>query len=43
MKSYCVKCRKSTENIAPKIVRKKKTDYLCSHNVLIAEIKSHNL
>ena len=28
MKSYCVKCRKSTENIAPKIVRKKKNRLL---------------
>ena len=24
MKNYCVKCRKDTENIDPKIVRKRK-------------------
>ena len=24
MKTYCVKCRKDTENIDPKIVRKRK-------------------
>ena len=27
MKTYCVKCRKDTENIDPKMVRKKKMNY----------------
>ena len=44
MKTYCVKCKKDTENIDPKIVRtKNKTDYLCSQNVVIAEIKNQDL
>ena len=44
MKTYCVKCIKDTENIDPKIVRtKNKTDYLCSQNVVIAEIKNQDL
>ena len=34
MKTYCIKCKKDTENIDPKI------DYLCKQNVVIAEIKS---
>ena len=42
MKTYCVKCKKDTENIDPKI-EQKITDYLCNHNVVIAEIKSYDL
>ena len=42
MNTYCIKCKKDTENIDPKIERKI-TDYLCSHNVLIAETKSCDL
>ena len=32
MKTYCVKCRKDTENIDPKIVRTK-------HNRLVMQLK----
>ena len=42
MKTYCVKCKKVTENIDPKI-EQKITDYLCKQNVVIAGIKSHDL
>ena len=34
MKTYCLKYKKDTENIDPKI-----TDYLCNQNVVIVEIK----
>ena len=30
MKTYCVKCRKDTENIYPEMVRKKVVDQLCN-------------
>ena len=40
MKTYCVNCREDTENIDPKLVRKKKTiDQLWNQNVLFVEIK----
>ena len=39
MKIYCVKCRKDTENIDPKMVRKKK-DELCNQNFLFVELKN---
>ena len=42
MKTYCLKCKKDTENIDPKIVRTK-NNKLCNHNVLIVEIKSRDL
>ena len=37
MKTYCLKCKKDTENIDPKI-----TDYLCNQNVVIVEIKNQD-
>ena len=44
MKTYCVKCRKDTENIDPKMDNKKKmVDYLCSQNVRTVELKSQYL
>ena len=39
MKTYYLKCRKDTENIDPKIVRKK-IDWLCNQNVLFVELKN---
>ena len=42
MKSYCLKCRKDTENIDPKILEQKIIDYLCNQNVLFVELKSQD-
>ena len=42
MNTYCVKCGKDTENIDPKIVRKKVIDKLCNQNVLFVELKNHD-
>ena len=42
MKTYCVKCRKDTENIDPKMVRTK-SNRLCNQNVLVAKLKSQEL
>ena len=39
MKNYCVKCRKDTENIDPKI-EQKIIDLLCNQNVLFVELKN---
>ena len=39
MKNYCVKCRKDTENIDPKI-EQKIIDQLCNQNVLFVELKN---
>ena len=39
MKTYCVKCKKDTENIDPKTVRKKRKDQLCNQSVLHVELK----
>ena len=38
MNTYCVKCRKDTENSDPKI-EQKIIDYLCNQNVLFVECK----
>ena len=43
MKTYCVKCRKDTENIDPKKVRTKIIEKLCDQNVLFVELKSQDL
>ena len=43
MKTYCVKCRKDTENIDPKQLEQKITDYLCNQNVLFVELKNQDL
>ena len=40
MKTYCVKCRKDTENIDPKMVRIKNNYKLC---ILFVELKSQDL
>ena len=43
MNTYCIKCRKDTENIDPKIVKKKKKkDYLCNQNVMFVELKNQD-
>ena len=42
MKTYCVKRRKDTENIGPKL-QQKITDQLCKQNVLSVELKSQDL
>ena len=42
MKTFCLKCKKDTENIDPKIVRTKITAYLCNQNVVIVKIKTHD-
>ena len=42
MKTYCVKGRKDTENIDPKMVRTK-NNRLCNQNVLLVELKSQDL
>ena len=38
MKTYCVKCKKDTENIDRKQLEQKIANYLCTQNVVIAEI-----
>ena len=43
MKTYCVKCRKNTENIDPKMVRTKITDQSCNQNVMFGELKNQDL
>ena len=37
MKTYCVKCKKDTENIHQEQLEQKITDYLCTQNVVIVE------
>ena len=39
MKAYCVKCRKDTENIDPKIVRTKNNRLVMQSKCSICEIK----
>ena len=43
MKTYCLKCKKDTENIDPKIVRKKNNRLLMQSNqhVVTVKIESH--
>ena len=43
MKTYCVKCRKDTENIDPKMVRTKNNRLIMQSNVLFAELKGQDL
>ena len=43
MKTDCMKCRKDTENIDPKIIRTKIIDQLCIQNVLFVELKNQDL
>ena len=41
MNTYCVKCRKDTENIDPQI-EQKIIDYLCNQSVLFVELKNQD-
>ena len=43
MKTYCVNCRKDTENLNSKIFKQKMVDYLYSQNALSVELKSQDL
>ena len=43
MKTNCIKCRKNTENIDPKMVRTKNNRLICNQNVLFAELRSQDL
>ena len=43
METYCLKCKKNTENLDPKILKQKIIDCLCSQNVVIVELKSQDL
>ena len=43
MKTYCVKCRKDTENIDPKMVKTKNGSLLMQSNVLSVELKKSRL
>ena len=40
MKTYCMKCRKDTESIDPKMVRTKNNRLVMQSNVLCVELKS---
>ena len=42
MNIYCVKCRKDTENIDPKMFRTK-NNRLCNQNVLSVELQNQDL
>ena len=42
MKTYCVKCKKDTENIDPKM-EQKIIDQLRNQSVLFVELKNQNL
>ena len=39
MKTYCVKCRKDTENIDPKMIRTKKNRLIMQSNCSVCGIK----
>ena len=43
IKTYCLKCKKDTKNLDSKIFRTKNSRLLINQNVVIAEIKSHDL
>ena len=43
MKTNCIKCRKNTENIDPKMVRTKNNILICNQNVLFAKLRSQDL
>ena len=42
MKTYCVKCKKDTENIDPKIVRTKNNRLLMQSKFLFVELKNQD-
>ena len=43
MKTYCVKCRKDTENIYPKMVRKKKKKFNYARKCPVCRIKKSRI
>ena len=43
MNTYCLKCKKNTSNIDPKMVKTKKIDYLSKQNVMFVRQKSQDL
>ena len=43
MKIYCVKCRKDTENIDPKMVRAKNNRLIVESKCSVSELKSQDL
>ena len=43
MKTYCVKCRKFTENTDPKKLEQKIIDSLCNQNVPLVKLKNQDL
>ena len=40
--TYCVKCKKDTDNIDPKMFRTKTLDCLCNQNVVFVKIKNQD-
>ena len=42
MNTYCIKCKKDTENIDPKKLEQKIIDQLCNQNVLFVELKNQD-
>ena len=43
MKTYCVKCRRDTKNIDPKMVRTKNSRLIMQLKALFEELKSQDL
>ena len=43
MKTYCVKCKKNTENVGSTIFKKKNGRLIMQSNVLNVELKSQDL
>ena len=42
MKTYCLKCKKDTENIDPKIFKRKNNRLVMQSNVVFVKIKSRD-
>ena len=43
MKTYCLKCKKDTDNIDSKIFKAKYNELIMQSNVVFVKIKSHDL
>ena len=43
MKTYCVKCRKNTENLDSKIFKTKNNRLITQSSILFGELKSQDL
>ena len=43
MKTYCLKCKKDTDNIDSKIFMAKNNELIMQSNVVLVKIKSHDL